>query len=96
MRERSRGLPSLLRSLHDPELAERYRSGYAQITDAVTAQLAEAVADGLLRDDVDPAPEARILLALTGGLASDVLRGQCTADEALVLLDHQVGRLVRT
>ncbi|MCX4672195.1 hypothetical protein OG453_36940 [Streptomyces sp. NBC_01381] len=58
------------------------------------AQIAEAVDGGLLRDGVDPAPEARILPALTGGLASDVLRGQCTADEALALLDHQVGRLV--
>ncbi len=78
-----------------PGYAHLLRDGYARQVAYATAQLTAAAADGLLNEDVDPAREAAALYYLVQGLAGPVLIGQLSPDQALDLLDHQLGRIFR-
>ena len=78
-----------------PRYAELLRDGYARQVAYATAQLTAAAADGLLNEGVDPAREAAALYYLVQGLAGPVLIGQLTPDQAVDLVDHQLGRIFR-
>ncbi|GLY92450.1 TetR/AcrR family transcriptional regulator [Actinoallomurus iriomotensis] len=87
------GVAVLIRALGEPELAERYRSGRSAIVAAVVDLLRSASDAGELRGGLDPELEANILLALVGGLASDLLLGHHTPERATAIVDHQLERL---
>ncbi|NBM16769.1 TetR/AcrR family transcriptional regulator [Streptomyces sp. GC420] len=83
----------LLRALKDPEIADRFRTGHAQLRDAVAAMVTTARADGDLRAELDPVREADLLLALVAGLGDAVLLGYRTPGEAESLVDLHLSRL---
>ncbi|WP_405674391.1 TetR family transcriptional regulator C-terminal domain-containing protein [Streptomyces sp. NBC_01511] len=83
----------LLRSLKDPEIAERFRAGHAQLRDLLASVIASARAAGEFAADLDPVREADLLLALVGGLGDEGLLGHLTAEEVTALIDHQLSRL---
>jgi AcrR family transcriptional regulator len=78
-----------------PEYATLLRDGYGRQLGFARAQFAAAAADGLLNDGIDPGREAESLYFLIQGLTGPLLIGQLTPDEALALLDHQLGRIFR-
>jgi hypothetical protein len=78
-----------------PGYAELLREGYARQLGFSRAQLAEARADGQLRDCVDPDREAAALYFLIQGLIGPVLIGVLTPQAAMDLLDHQLARVFR-
>lgn len=83
----------LVRALKDEEIADRFRTGHAQLTEALAAMVAAAQSDGTLAPDLDPAREADLLLAVVGGLGDAVLLGHRTPEEAVALVDHHLSRL---
>ncbi|WP_199435209.1 TetR/AcrR family transcriptional regulator [Qaidamihabitans albus] len=83
----------LVRALKDPEIADRFRTGHAQLRDAVATLIANEQATGALPADLDPAREADLLLALVSGLGDAVLLGHRTPAEAEALIDHYLSRL---
>lgn len=87
------GIAFFHRSLNDPTLAARFREGRARATDAVTGHLLAAAGRGDVGPGADVELEARTLLALVGGLISDLLFGLCTPHDALRVLDLQLARL---
>ncbi|WP_033322157.1 TetR/AcrR family transcriptional regulator [Streptomyces yerevanensis] len=84
----------VVRALKDPEIAERFRTGHAQLRDAVAAMVTAAQADGDLHPKLDPAQESDLLLALVAGLGDAVLLGHRTPAEAKSLVDHHLSRLM--
>ncbi|MFD5317668.1 TetR/AcrR family transcriptional regulator [Streptomyces sp. NPDC127098] len=84
----------VVRALKDPEIAERFRAGHAQLRGAVAAMVAAAQRSGDLCAKLDPDREADLLLALVAGLADAVLLGHRTPTEATSLVDHHLSRLV--
>ena len=76
-----------LRALKDPAIAERFQAGHALIADAIADRLRA------LPGDLDVPTEARILLALSTGLATALLLGQLTPAEAEAAVDRQLDRL---
>ncbi|GAA3826475.1 hypothetical protein GCM10022380_51470 [Amycolatopsis tucumanensis] len=80
-------------ALKDPEIAERFRLGHAQLRDAVSAMITAGQADGDLHADLDPIREADLLLALVTGLGDAVLLGHRTPAEVISLVDHHLSRL---
>jgi hypothetical protein len=82
-----------IRALNEPGLADKYRHAQHHLAAAVAGQIRAAVTAGELRAGLDPDVEAHILLALASGLSSDLLLDICSADQALMLLDHQLRRL---
>ncbi|MEO3827675.1 TetR/AcrR family transcriptional regulator [Actinomadura sp. B10D3] len=87
------GMAFFHRSLNDPELADRYRDGRAQATEAVIEEIRAAVERGEARPGLDAELEAHSLLALVGGLIPDLLFDRCRHEQALRVLDHQLERL---
>ncbi|MGW3319395.1 TetR/AcrR family transcriptional regulator [Streptomyces fungicidicus] len=85
----------LVRALKDPEIAERFRAGHARLREELAAMTAAAQADGDLRETLDPAREADLLLALVAGLGDAVLLGYRTPAEAKALVAHHLSRLTR-
>ncbi|GAB3003227.1 TetR/AcrR family transcriptional regulator [Streptomyces pseudoechinosporeus] len=83
----------LMRALKDPEIAERFRAGHAQLREMIAALVAGAQAAGDLATELDPMTEADLMLALVGGLADAVLLGYRTPDEAAHLVDLYLARL---
>ncbi|MFC4854918.1 TetR family transcriptional regulator C-terminal domain-containing protein [Actinophytocola glycyrrhizae] len=83
----------LMRALKDDEIAERFRTGHAQLCAAVAAMVAAAQADGTLSAGLDPAREADLLLAVVAGLGDAVLLGHRSPQEAIALVDHHLSRL---
>jgi AcrR family transcriptional regulator len=79
-----------------PGYAKLLRDGYARQVANATAQFTAAAAAGQLNEGVDPAHEAAALYYLIQGLIGPVLIGQLTGDQALDLLDHQLGRIFRS
>ncbi|MGI6875200.1 TetR/AcrR family transcriptional regulator [Amycolatopsis sp. 3B14] len=84
----------VVRALKDPEIAERFRLGHAQLRDAISAMITAAQADGDLHADLDPIREADLLLALVAGLGDAVLLGHRTPAEVISLVDHHLSRLM--
>ncbi|MFD4249997.1 TetR/AcrR family transcriptional regulator [Amycolatopsis thermoflava] len=84
----------VVRALKDPEIAERFRLGHAQLRDAISAMITAAQADGDLHADLDPTREADLLLALVAGLGDAVLLGHRTPAEVISLVDHHLSRLM--
>ncbi|WP_329238349.1 TetR family transcriptional regulator C-terminal domain-containing protein [Actinoallomurus sp. NBC_01490] len=87
------GAAVLIRALGEAELAERYRSGRSDVVATMAEWLRSAADAGELRGDLDPGLEASVLLALVGGLASDLLLGHHTPEQAIAIIDHQLKRL---
>lgn len=83
----------LVRALRDDEIADRFRTGRAQLTEALAALIAAAQAAGALAPDLDPAREADLLLAVVAGLGDAVLLGHRTPEAAVALVDHHLSRL---
>ncbi|MGI5199044.1 TetR/AcrR family transcriptional regulator [Streptomyces sp. CA-288835] len=83
----------LMRALKDPEIADRFRAGHAQLREALAAMVADAQTVGDLSADLDPTLEADLLLALIAGLGDAVLLGHRTPEEAAALVDHHLSRL---
>lgn len=73
------GVAVFIRTLHEPELSEKYLASYQQVLAMLAEQISEL--------------DARALVALTSGLASDLLLGHCSPAEAVAMLDHQLARL---
>ncbi|MEO3810189.1 TetR/AcrR family transcriptional regulator [Sphaerisporangium sp. B11E5] len=84
------GVALFIRALNDPGTAALYRHGRAGLTSAVTRLLRAA-------GHVAPAEAeltAETLLALTDGLASDLLLGHHSPAQALRVLDHHLDMVV--
>ncbi|GII64404.1 transcriptional regulator [Sphaerisporangium krabiense] len=96
------GIAFFIRALNDPVLATRYRQGRDQLTAAVADQLRAIRRDA--KTDLEPTTETRpepttetdleltaeTLLALVEGLASDLLLGRHSPQQALRILDHHL------
>jgi AcrR family transcriptional regulator len=83
----------LMRALKDPEIAERFRAGHAQLRATIAALITGRQSAGDVSRDLDPTTEADLLLALVSGLADAVLLGYRTMDEAARLVDLHLARL---
>lgn len=83
----------LVRALKDEEMAGRFRTGHAQLSEGLAAMVAAAQADGVLAADLDPVREADLLLAVVAGLGDAVLLGHRTPEEVIALVDHHLSRL---
>jgi AcrR family transcriptional regulator len=83
----------LVRALKDEEIADRFRTGHAQLCAALAAMIGAAQEDGELAKDLDPAREADLLLAVVAGLGDAVLLGHRTPEQAVALVDHHLSRL---
>lgn len=83
----------LMRALKDPEIAERFRDGHAQLRDGLAAMVTAAQSDGDLSAALDPLAEADVLIALVSGLSDAVLLGSTSLSQAEALIDHHLGRL---
>jgi AcrR family transcriptional regulator len=83
----------LVRALKDEEMADRFRTGHAQLAEVLTAMVAAAQAEGELTADLDPAREADLVLAVVTGLSDAVLLGHRTPEQAIALVDHHLSRL---
>jgi AcrR family transcriptional regulator len=87
------GVAVFFRALHEPELTEKYLTGQSHILAVLAEQISTASRDGELRPDLDAGAEARILVALTSGLSSDLLLGHCEPAEAVAMIEHQLDHL---
>ena len=83
----------LVRALKDEEIADRFRTGHTQLTEALAALITAAQTEGTLARDLDPAREADLLLAVVGGLGDAVLLGHRSPEDAVALIDHHLSRL---
>ncbi|MFE0178806.1 TetR/AcrR family transcriptional regulator [Streptomyces sp. NPDC059002] len=82
-------------AVSDP-LAAVLRETYAKLHELLVWLIGYGQDTGELRPDLDPATEARTLLALTDGLTSQVLVGHVTPDSARAVLRRQAERLAGT
>ncbi len=83
----------LVRALKDEEIAGRFRTGHAQLSEALAAMIAAAQEEGQLAAGLDPAREADLLLAVVAGLGDAVLLGHRTPEQATALVDPHLSRL---
>ena len=81
-------------SLTEPALAiaPLVRNG-AAVIDALATQLRAAQAAGQVPADLDPNAEALILNAMSAGLATTVLAGHSSAEQAQAVIDYHLDRL---
>jgi AcrR family transcriptional regulator len=75
--------------------ADLLRDGYARLLDITAAQLREAAAAGQIVAGADPDREAAALFFAARGLIGPVLIGLYAPEDAVALLDHQLGRIFR-
>jgi AcrR family transcriptional regulator len=84
-------------SLTDPSLA---RAEALQVPRSLIGVLADQLRKARQTDaigrDIDPEKEATILVAVVAGLASSVLTGNHTADEADAIVDYALDQLFRS
>jgi AcrR family transcriptional regulator len=81
-------------SLTDPALAiSPLARNSSLVTDVVAAQLRAAQSVGDAPVDLDPELEALSLMSLSAGLATSVLAGHSTPDQAQAVIDYQLRRL---
>ena len=90
-------LAYLALSLTDPALAisPLVRNSGAVI-DVLAAQLRTAQSAGDAPADLDPDMEALSLMSMSSGLATSVLAGHSTPDQAQAVIDYQLRRLFRS
>ncbi|ONI77022.1 hypothetical protein ALI144C_33460 [Actinosynnema sp. ALI-1.44] len=81
------------RALVDSEFAARLSTGYTELHTLLVLLLTQARDAGV---DVDPEPEARLLLSLIEGLSTHALIGHHTPDMALEVLETHLDRIFRT
>jgi len=81
-------------SLTEPALAiaPLVRNG-AAVIEALATQLRAAQAAGQVPADLDPNAEALILNAMSAGLATTVLAGHSSAEQAQAVIDYHLDRL---
>jgi hypothetical protein len=81
-------------SLTDPALAlSPLVRNSAVVTDVVAAQLRTAQSVGDAPAVLDPDLEALSLMSMSAGLATSVLAGHSTPDQAQAVIDYQLRRL---
>jgi AcrR family transcriptional regulator len=84
-------------SLTDPALAiAPLVKNSGAVAGVLAAQLRAAQAAGDTPAHLDPDLEARTLMAMSAGLATSVLAGQSTPEEAQAVVDYHLGRLFPT
>ncbi|MEV4225332.1 TetR/AcrR family transcriptional regulator [Nonomuraea sp. NPDC049725] len=82
-----------VRFLADPALAAVAHDAPLALEGLVAGLLARGLESGEVRADVDVEAEAAFLVAGAEGLMSRVLLGQRTPEEAVALVDRQLGRV---
>ncbi len=82
----------VLEALHNPNIHTRARDGLRQGRDLVEQLVRQAIADGGIGPDHDPATETNLLLALTG-LTPLIELGVIEPEEALAAVDQHLDRL---
>ncbi|WP_067833252.1 TetR/AcrR family transcriptional regulator [Actinomadura kijaniata] len=82
-----------VRFLADPDLAETVRQAPPALERLIADLLAQAQELGQVHPEVDAPAEAAFLVAGAEGLQASVLLGQHTPEQAVSLVDHQLGRL---
>ncbi|MFE7119220.1 TetR/AcrR family transcriptional regulator [Streptomyces sp. NPDC057654] len=82
-----------VRFLWDAKLAAIAADAPPELERLLADLLAWGQAEGQVPADLDPFPEAELLLATADGLQTGVLLGQRTPEQALALLDRQLDRL---
>ncbi|MEV0261536.1 TetR/AcrR family transcriptional regulator [Streptomyces sp. NPDC050617] len=82
-----------VRFLWDENLAAVAADAPPELERLLADLLAWGQREGQVPADLDPLPEAEILLATADGLQTGVLLGQRTPEQALALLDRQIDRL---
>ncbi|MEU4579853.1 TetR/AcrR family transcriptional regulator [Nonomuraea sp. NPDC023979] len=82
-----------VRFLADPALAAVAHDAPLALEGLVAGLLARGLESGEVRPDVDVEAEAAFLVAGAEGLMSRVLLGQRTPEEAVALVDRQLGRV---
>ncbi|MFB4291459.1 TetR/AcrR family transcriptional regulator [Nonomuraea sp. ATR24] len=82
-----------VRFLADPALAAVAHDAPLALEVLVAGLLARGLESGEVRPDVDVEAEAAFLVAGAEGLMSRVLLGQRTPEEAVALVDRQLGRV---
>ncbi|MGP4016703.1 TetR/AcrR family transcriptional regulator [Saccharopolyspora sp. 5N708] len=87
------GSAFFVRSLSQPDTAEKFRQGQAEVLRLLSDLLAQAQDAGELRADLDAEREAEILLAVIGGIGDSLLLGQHTSETAQAVLDYHFDRL---
>lgn len=82
----------VLEALHDENIRARARDGLAQGRDLIEQIVRQAISDGHVGPDHDPATETDLLLALTG-LTPLIELGVIEPEEALTAVDQHLDRL---
>ncbi|MFJ3959055.1 TetR/AcrR family transcriptional regulator [Arthrobacter sp. NPDC090010] len=82
-----------VRFLTEPALAAVAGAAEPELENLVSGLLAQAQELGEVPADVDTGSEGAFLVAGAEGLQTRVLLGQCSADDAVAAVDHQLGRL---
>lgn len=87
------GLAFFIRAMREPAMAAVAAEGVPKVVAFFAEQLGAARDDGLLVDGADPFQEASLLWAVTDSLATAIVLGQRTADDAVATVDYHLGRL---
>ncbi|MFB6872372.1 TetR/AcrR family transcriptional regulator [Streptomyces sp. NPDC056323] len=82
----------VLEALHNENIHARARDGLAQGRDLIEQIVRQAISDGHIGPDHDPATETDLLLALTG-LTPLIELGVIEPEEALTAVDQHLDRL---
>ncbi|MEW9526910.1 TetR family transcriptional regulator C-terminal domain-containing protein [Microbispora sp. NPDC049125] len=82
-----------VRSLNDERLAALFRDAPPALEELAAALIVQARDDGGVAPGVDPRREADLLLATVDGLQTSMLLGHHDVEEALALVDYQLGRI---
>ncbi|MEU3658042.1 TetR/AcrR family transcriptional regulator [Streptomyces sp. NPDC032161] len=85
----------VLESLHNPNIHTRARDGLAHGRDLIEQIVRQAITDGHINPDRDPATETNLLLALTG-LTPLIELSVIEPHEALTAVDQHLNRLFMT
>ncbi|MFB6992052.1 TetR/AcrR family transcriptional regulator [Streptomyces sp. NPDC056178] len=82
----------VLEALHNADIHTRARDGLTHGRDLIEQMVRQAIADGYISPDRDPATETNLLLALTG-LTPLIELSVITPREALTAVDQHLSRL---
>ncbi len=82
----------VLEALHNPNIHTRARDGLAHGRDLIERIVRQAITDGHISPDRDPATETNLLLALTG-LTPLIELSVIEPQEALIAVDQHLNRL---
>ncbi|MFB6718411.1 MULTISPECIES: TetR/AcrR family transcriptional regulator [unclassified Streptomyces] len=85
----------VLEALHNTSIHTRARDGLAHGRDLIEQIVRQAITDGHISPDHDPATETNLLLALTG-LTPLIELSVITPQEALTAIDQHLSRLFTT